>query len=524
MKRISKALPTLLLLTVLLLLVACKGPVNPSETTTQPTEHEHEYVEEKFPPTCSAEGYSLHFCRLCKDFYIDTPVPMIPHTYTDYVIAPTCSAEGYTSHVCSVCGYTYHDTPTEKAAHTWLAHIVSPTCTENGYTEHTCHVCGESYRDTPTTASGHYYTEEIVRPTGTEQGYTLHTCLFCNDSYQDTYTDPVQRTVAMQFDPMGGLLPDHPRNTYVYETGTQVTLPVPTREGYVFTGWYTEEEAIHKVSNGIWSIAEDSWLYAGWSPITVPLTLDMGEGGQSLGFFGQTLAWGEAIGTLVTPVPRFGYVFAGWYDGDTLVTPETVSHYTEPITLVARYLKPLASGQVVGEKNDGYYWAVYHDGTLRFRTDLDDPANIAKFVIPDNAFRGMSEITAVELPAQVKDIGNYAFADCTALRSISIPGTIEVIRSSILEGCTALTEITVGSGIYVINEDAFKGCSSLSTLTLPLSLYQIYSPFEGCTGLNLVRYEGTAFQWSVIVKDPAALAVLESSALRYLYEVKYPES
>ena len=97
MKRISKALPTLLLLTVLLLLVACKGPVNPSETTTQSTEHEHEYVEEKFPPTCSAEGYSLHFCRLCKDFYIDTPVPMIPHTYTDYVIAPTCSAEGYTS-------------------------------------------------------------------------------------------------------------------------------------------------------------------------------------------------------------------------------------------------------------------------------------------------------------------------------------------------------------------------------------------------------------------------------------------
>ena len=525
MKRTTKALAPLLLL-LALLLVSCRGPKDPTqETTTQSGEHVHEYLEEKFPPTCFAEGYTLHFCKGCDDFYTDTPVAPLPHTYTDHVIAPTCIEEGYTSHVCSVCGHSYTDTPTAKAPHTWLARIISPTCTEEGYTEHTCHVCGESYRDTPTSSNGHFYIEETVQPTGTEKGYTLHTCVYCGDSYQDNYTDPVQRTVAMQFDPMGGFLPEHPRNTYLYETGKQATLPVPTREGHVFTGWYTEEELVNKISDGVWSIAEDSWLYAGWTPITVPLTLDIGEGGQSHAYFGMTLSWGEPVGTLTAPIPRFGYVFAGWYDGDTPVTPETVSRYTEPVTLVARYLTPLASGEVTGERNDGYHWAVYHDGTLRFRTNLTDPTDTAAtFRIPDGAFRGMSEITAVELTAQLKDIGNYAFADCTSLRSISIPGTVEVIRSSILEGCTSLTEVTVGSGIMVLNEDAFKGCTALHTVTLPLSLYQIYSPFTDCSALRLVRYEGTAFQWTVIVKDPGARDVLESPDLNYQYEVKYPES
>ena len=525
MKSTAKVLAPILLLLTLSLLVSCKGPKNPPETTTtQSGEHVHEYLEEKIPPNCVLEGYTLHFCKSCDHYYTDNPVATVPHTYTDIVTAPTCTVEGYTTHICSVCGHSYTDTPTEKAPHTWLAYITSPTCTVEGYTEHICSLCGETYRDTPTAPGGHFYLNEVIRPTGTEQGYNLHTCIHCGDAYRDTYTDPVDRTVVMQFHPMGGLLPEYPRNTYLYDTGTQVTLPVPTREGYVFTGWYTEEEGGDLVPDGIWSIAEDSWLYAGWAPISVPLTLDIGEGGQSIAFFGRTLSWDEPVGSLVAPTPRFGYVFDGWFDGDTRITEETVSHYTEPVTLVARYLAPIASGQVVGEKNDGYYWAVYHDGTLRFRTNLTDPKDTsATFAIPDDAFRGMREITAVELTDQVKDIGNYAFADCTSLRSIYLPGTIGVIRSSILEGCTALTEVTVGSGIMVINEDAFKGCSALRDLTLPLSLYQIYSPFGGCS-LRQVRYEGTAFQWSVIVKDKDALAALEAEGVQYEYEVKYPES
>ena len=85
----------------------------------------------------------------------------------------------------------------------------------------------------------------------------------------------------------------------------------------------------------------------------------------------------------------------------------------------------------------------------------------------------------------------------------------------------ALERVVIGSGIRVMNEDAFRGCGALKELTLPLTLLQIYSPFEGCDSLSLVRYEGTEFQWGVIVKDGAALASLGAPSVTYLFEVSY---
>jgi hypothetical protein len=143
------------------------------------------------------------------------------------------------------------------------------------------------------------------------------------------------------------------------------------------------------------------------------------------------------------------------------------------------------------------------------------------FAIAEDAFRGMSEIRAVELPENLTDIGRRAFADCVNLKEVSIPGSAKVIRSSVFEGCTSLDKVTVGSGIRVMNEDAFRGCVALKELTLPLTLLQIYSPFEGCVSLSHVRYEGTAFQWGVVLKDGAAKEALEAPSVTYQFEVSY---
>jgi hypothetical protein len=248
----------------------------------------------------------------------------------------------------------------------------------------------------------------------------------------------------------------------------------------------------------------------------------LGEGGESLGYANYTPLWGHAVTGLPKANPQFGYIFDGYYDGDTLITNETVSYYTENVTLTARFLAPLQMGHITDDAGLDYDWALYADGILRFRITEDRGSGKKQLSmsIPKEAFRGMAGMVGVEFPAEVlTDIGNYAFADCPDLKSITVPGTVNVIRSSVFEGCTALESITIMEGISVVNENAFRNCTSLTTLTLPKSLFQIFSPFDGCTALRQIRYAGSAFQWSIIVKDSAALAALSAPELEYLYEV-----
>lgn len=408
-------------------------------------------------------------------------------------------------------------TPTETTIpphdHIYLDEVIAPTCTEGGYTKHTCYICGESYTDTETAATGHHYLPEVVQPTGTEQGYTVYTCTKCEHSYRDNYTDPVSRSVIVNFDRAGGTMEGY--DIRIYQTGEHADLPIPVKEGYTFLGWYLDGDdgETTRVESGLWSIVDGVTLTARWSPITVEVEFILGEAGQSLGYAYRQFVWGRTLGDLPTPTPKFGYLFDGWYDGNTRVTAETVSSYTEKVTLTARYLAPLAADTVSEDKNS-YSWALCADDTLRFLAE-------GSFSIAEGTFAGMEGIAAVELPDTLTDIGRRAFADCINLTEITLPGSIGVIRSSVFEGCTALRSVTVGSGISVINEDAFAGCSALATLTLPQSLFQIYSPFEGCASLREVRYEGTEFQWSVIVKDASALASFSAERLTYTWNVPY---
>ena len=525
--KLKKMLPLLTAVLLLLSLTACKGSGDGKNTTADGTtapkaDHYHEYKDHVFEPTCVAGGKTSHTCHICGYTYMDAEVPALGHSYTDVVTAPTCSTGGYTTHTCTVCGHTYRDAETPIREHAYLPEVVAPTCTAEGYTKHTCVYCLDSYTDTPTAKVAHDYRAEVIEPTGTAQGYTEHTCAVCGDSYRDSYTETVTGNTIVNFDINGGTMEGYA--VRVYRAGEHVELPIPTLEGHRFDGWHiheNEEEIL--VESGIWSSTTDVWLVAHWSPIQAELTLHMGEGGISLAYGYRTFTWGQPLGTLPTPTAKFGYVFDGWYDGDTRLTPDMISRYTEPVTLEGRWFAPLAAAHVSGGDGNDYDWAVYHDGTLRFHSDWADiyTGEQAPFTIADGTFRGMSEIVRVEMPETVTDVGNYAFADCPNLKTAIFPGSARVIRSSVFEGCGALESITVGSGISVINEDAFKGCSSLTTLTLPLSLFQIYDPFGECTSLREIRYEGTAFQWSVIVKDPAAKSAL--GELSYTYEVAYSQ-
>ena len=122
--------------------------------------------------------------------------------------------------------------------------------------------------------------------------------------------------------------------TAVY-TRNAVELTEPTREGYTFAGWYTEENEGTKVENE-YMPEGDVTLYAHWTANKYTITLNPGEG--TLENNTKEVTYGEAYGELPTPT-REGYDFDGWYDSNSKkVTSTDIVNITENTELTAIWL------------------------------------------------------------------------------------------------------------------------------------------------------------------------------------------
>jgi uncharacterized repeat protein (TIGR02543 family) len=115
------------------------------------------------------------------------------------------------------------------------------------------------------------------------------------------------------------------------------TLPVATRTGYTFDGWYTAtSEGIQYIAAS--PVTANITLYARWTLNTYTVTFDV-NGGDALvaGQGSRTVNHGVAIGTLPTPT-RTGYTFEGWYTATSEGIQYTAaSPVTADIILYARW-------------------------------------------------------------------------------------------------------------------------------------------------------------------------------------------
>ncbi len=110
--------------------------------------------------------------------------------------------------------------------------------------------------------------------------------------------------------------------------------------------------------------------------------------------------------------------------------------------------------------------------------------------IAAGAFEGNTEISAVQLPACLTQIGDGAFAACTALTYISVDpeNTAYCEMGGVLytADCSQLICIPAGS--------------SITTLNVTLQLRKIAPrASEGCGALSKILFEGTESQYKCIV-------------------------
>ena len=179
--------------------------------------------------------------------------------------------------------------------------------------------------------------------------------------------------------------------------GEKSTLPVPTKEGHDFVGWYNGDQKYTNETGALlskWNVANnDTLLVARWEIASYEIEVQTDSAGGSVS--GPSSAdYNSSVQLTATTNP--GYTWLGWYDGNTKVSEGNSMTYTftmpaENKTYTAKWSKvtlattPSDAGSVtsltgkynVGDEvtvtattNDGYTWLGWYDGNTKVSEDL----------------------------------------------------------------------------------------------------------------------------------------------------------
>ncbi len=327
--------------------------------------------------------------------------------------------------------------------------------------------------------------------------------------------------------------------------GTLVgALPLPTRMGYAFDGWWTAAENGTKVSDDT-AITGARSLFAHWIANAYSVAFHSGHSGDTA-VTTQAFEFDAAQALTPNAFVRTGYAFGGWATNETgaatFADGAVVSNLTEVSdATVDLYATWLANAYVVtfdanggtggwssnltygaaitaptvtreGHTFAGWqpallgsvpasnvtftaqwtellppYTLTIEDGVLKGYTGdlpatLAIPATVTAFGA--NLFKGATALTAVTGGANVTACGAGAFRD-SGIWKAAPNGPVVVCGVLVGWKGTVPATATVPYGVKVIADGALAGAANLATLYLPDSLVSIGAgAFKDCTKLD----------------------------------------
>ncbi len=89
--------------------------------------------------------------------------------------------------------------------------------------------------------------------------------------------------------------------------------------------------------------------------------------------------------------------------------------------------------------------------------------------VADGAFAGCAELTQINLPSQLKNIGDSAFAE-SGITSLTVPENTAKIGEEAFKACASLTAVTFSQNLVSLGAAAFEDCNIAGELVLPSSL------------------------------------------------------
>lgn len=261
---------------------------------------------------------------------------------------------------------------------------------------------------------------------------------------------------------------------------------IPTKDGYIFAGWYVDNELTTVVSGDSYGrfVYNTCKVYAKWVASSYSVTQD----------------------NAVKEIEKFYKALEPYFMSDSN-NKEYIQFLDESLNIQITGLLDEATlssvAQSISRKNckvteidetSGEKISVYKP-FVKVNLDISKVSGLTK--IPDSCFYKSSlyeasSITSIKIAEGVSEIGKSAFSGCPFLTNVSIPASVKTIGDSTFSKCTSLKEINLPEGVAVLGSSVFDGCSSLNSIVLPSSIIEIgNSSFQNCTSLktiNLPKY------------------------------------
>ena len=97
-------------------------------------------------------------------------------------------------------------------------------------------------------------------------------------------------------------------------------------------------------------------------------------------------------------------------------------------------------------------------------TSLEIPASVER--IGNRAFHCWIKLSSVSFQGnRLKSIGKWAFKNCHSLNSLDIPGSVEHIEEGAFSYCTSLSSVAIPESVQSIEREAFLACTSLGEVS-----------------------------------------------------------
>ncbi len=322
------------------------------------------------------------------------------------------------------------------------------------------------------------YYDENDDPHDLTQEYLTNITKDLNVYTQYEYRDTVIE-YTIDFDTRGGN--DYPSKTGTVENVFYRPTDAPVRDGYVFLGWCTDENATTYYNwrkNKVFSA--NMTLYAAWAKnnaaeATSDNYFNFEESSDNYGNPYYKLSVKDPArlsGEIILPSFYNGFpvreLEQGAFSYSEITSVFIPSTYTLKISRAFSGCGKLVS-------------ATFEENNLRDNLDVRTFFNCDKLesvVLPDHVvtldeecFSGCLLLDNVILPSSVKIINERAFLNCKSLRSVAIPDSVQYVYAEAYSACSSLSTFDVGknSALQDISSSALNG-TQITKLTLPASL------------------------------------------------------
>jgi uncharacterized repeat protein (TIGR02543 family) len=324
------------------------------------------------------------------------------------------------------------------------------------------------------------------------------------DSLSNTSTiTTIDFLKATYHDPFGDILEEQ-----WYPTSHPLELLTPTRTGYTFDGWYSEDTLDNEVTQ--LSTSADLMLFPKW--IADPYTIQFETNGGS-DVFAITQGFETTVNAPSNPT-KLGHTFDGWFADESLSTPYTFS--TMPMNDITLYAKWLVNSYSIRYETFG--GNVINDTQVPFGTQVTFVPTPTK----DHAFFDgwylntelTSPLAAFSMPAE--DITLYAaWVDATPVENLiamveAWPDPLDLsYAQSLLDAKALLASLTTKQDTYVpedIRETIERAEIRIHNLTVVENTEALFDPLPNLVTLEDAELVATLReQYNALNSDQKAL-------------------